>query len=205
VQRLVEIAALAERVRRAPPRCGATRLVCIDGPSGSGKTTLAARLAAELGDPPVLHMDDVYPGWDGLAASVPLLHDQVVAPLAEGRPARYRRYDWHRGEFGAVHDVGRPDVLVVEGAGSGARVIAARAVLLIWIEAPRDERFRRGIARDGETYRPHWERWAHQEAAHFAAEATACRADVRVDGAPTAPHDPARELVLLADRPGPGA
>jgi hypothetical protein len=58
-------------------------------------------------------------------------------------------------------------------------------------------RFRRGIARDGETYRPHWERWAWQETAHFAAEATACRADVRVDGAGASSDDPTRELILL--------
>jgi uridine kinase len=198
VQKVVAVGALAAQVRAAPPRCGATRLVCIDGPSGSGKTTLAARLAAALGDPPVLHMDDVYPGWDGLAASVPLLYEQVVAPLAAGRSARYRRYDWHRGEFAEAHDLGSPPLLVVEGAGCGARLIAERAVLLVWIEAPRDERFRRGIARDGETYRPHWDRWARQEAVHFTAEETACRADIRVDGAPAAPHDPARELVLAA-------
>ncbi|QYN34846.1 uridine kinase [Pseudonocardia sp. DSM 110487] len=198
---VVEIAALAERVRAAPPRCGTTRLVCIDGPSGSGKTTLAARLATALGEPPVLHMDDIYPGWDGLAASVPLLYEQVVAPLAEGRPACYRRYDWHRGEFAEAHDLGLPELLVVEGAGCGARVIAERTVLMVWIEAPRDERFRRGIARDGETYRPHWERWARQEAVHFAAEGTARRADIRVDGAPSARHDPARELVLLPGQP----
>ena len=194
---MVTIVALAERVLAAPTRSGATRLVCIDGPSGSGKTTLAARLSAALGGPPVLHMDDLYPGWDGLAAAVPLLHEQVVAPLAAGRAARYRRYDWHREEFAEEHDLGIPELLIVEGAGCGARVIAERAVLLVWVEAPRDVRFRRGIARDGETYRPHWERWAHQEAAHFAAEATACRADLRVNGEPDSPHDPARELVLL--------
>jgi uridine kinase len=193
----VEIAALARQVRAAPPRCGPTRLVCIDGPSGSGKTTLAARLAAALGHPPVLHMDDLYPGWDGLAASIPLLYEQVVAPLAAGRAAAYRRFDWHRGEFAERHHLGTPELLVVEGAGCGARVVAERAVLLVWIEAPRAERFRRGIARDGETYRPHWERWARQEAALFAAEGTAGRADVRVDGAPAAAHDPDRELVLL--------
>jgi uridine kinase len=193
----VEIAALAARVRTARPRCGATRLVCIDGPSGSGKTTLAARLAAALCDPPGLHMDDIYPGWDGLADAVPLLYDQVVAPLAAGRSAGYRRYDWHRGAFAEAHDLGSPEVLIIEGAGCGARVIVDRATLLLWIEAPLEERFRRGIARDGDAYRPHWERWAHQEAAHFAAEGTAGRADVRVDGAPTSPHDPSQELILL--------
>ncbi len=191
------IGALAERVRAVPPRCGTTWLVCIDGPSGSGKTTLADRLATALGGPPVLHMDDLYPGWDGLAAAVPLLNEQVVAPLAAGRAACYCRYDWHREEFAEKRDLGMPELLIVEGAGCGARLIAERAVLLVWVEAPRDVRFRRGIARDGETYRPHWERWARQEAAHFAAEATACRADLRVNGEPDSPHDPARELVLL--------
>lgn len=176
---------LVERVRTQPPRCGGVRLVCVDGPSGSGKTTLAGRLGAAL-SAPVLHLDDVYPGWDGLADAVPLLHDQVVAPLAAGADAAYRRYDWDRGGYAERVHVGRPDVLVVEGVGSGARLIAGYAVLLVWVEAPREERFRRGIARDGEAYRPHWERWAAQEQTHFAAEGTRGRADVVVDG--TAPR-----------------
>jgi uridine kinase len=176
------IADLAGRVRAAPPRCGATRLVCVDGPSGSGKTTLARALKAAL-DAPVLHLDDLYPGWDGLAASVPLLRDGVVAPLLAGRDATHPAVGL--APLRAPGDtvvVGRPPVLVLDGVGSGARPIAAHAVLLVWVEAPRDERFRRGIARDGETYRPHWERWAAQEAAHFAAEGTRARADVVVDG-----------------------
>ncbi len=153
----------------------------MDGPSGSGKTTLAGRLGAAL-DAPVLHLDDVYPGWDGLADAVPLLHAGVVAPLLAGRDAGYRRWDWERHEPAELVTVGRPPVLVVEGVGSGARVIAAHAVLLVWIEAPRDLRLRRGIARDGEAYRPHWDRWAIQEQLHFAAEDTRARADVVLDG-----------------------
>lgn len=171
-------------VHATPPRCGTTRLVCVDGPSGSGKTTLAGRLGTALGAP-VLHLDDVYPGWDGLADAVPLLYEAVVAPLCAGRDAAYRRYDWDRGVYAETVPVGRPDVLVVEGVGSGARSIAGHAVLLVWVEAPRAERFRRGIARDGEAYRPHWERWAAQEQTHFAAEDTRARAHVVVDG--TAP------------------
>lgn len=179
---------MAAGVLAAPPRCGATRLVCVDGPSGSGKTELAHRLAAALAGaagaaPALLHMDDLYPGWDGLEASVPLLHDGVVAPLAAGRRARHRRWDWARGAFAEERDLGRPPLLVVEGVGSGARAVAGYAVLLVWIEAPRAVRFARGIARDGEAYRPHWERWARQEDAHFAAEGTRGRAGLRVDGA----------------------
>lgn len=187
---------LAARVRSESPRCGATRLVCVDGPSGSGKTTFAARLAAALDGPPVLHMDDLYPGWDGLAAAVPLLVTAVIAPLAAGRAARYRRYDWHRRAYAESHDLGVPGVLIVEGVGSGAREVVDGKALLIWVEAPADERYRRGMARDGGVYRPFWEGWARQEAVHFAAEHTRARADLHVDGAASAPHD-GTEFALL--------
>lgn len=173
--------------------------MCVDGPSGSGKSTLGERLAAALGGSPVLHMDDLYPGWDGLADAVPLLHERIVAPLAAGRAARYRRYDWVRGTYYAEeHDLGRPPLLVVEGVASGARVVAAHTVLLAWVEAPRAERFRRGIERDGEAYRPHWERWARQEDVHFAAERTRERADLLVDGAPATSHSPTEVLARWA-------
>lgn len=167
-------------MRAAAPRCGRTRLVCVDGRSGSGKTTFAGRLAAEL-DAPVLHLDDVYPGWDGLAAAIPLVVDGVVAPLVTGRAGAYRRWDWGRAASGDVVELGRPGVLVVEGVGSGARVIAGHAVLLVWTEAPDDVRRRRGLARDGETYRPHWDRWAAQEDAYLAAEDPRARADLVID------------------------
>jgi uridine kinase len=194
---VLPIADVALRVLATPPMCGATRLVCIDGPSGSGKSSLARRLAIALGDPPLVQMDDLYPGWDGLAEAVPLLCDRIVTPLAAGMPARYRRYDWVVGGYAEEHDLGVPPLLLVEGVASGARAVARHTALLIWVEAPRDERFRRGIERDGESYRPHWERWARQEEAHFAAEGTRARADLRVNGGPSAAHDEKTELVLL--------
>jgi hypothetical protein len=45
------------------------------------------------------------------------------------------------------------------------------------------------MARDGEAYRPHWERWAVQEAQHFAREGTRERADVRLHGQAVLPHE----------------
>jgi hypothetical protein len=75
--------------------------------------------------------------------------------------------------------------------------VAAHASLLVWVEAPQPERFRRGIARDGEAYRPHWERWAAQEDAHFAADHTRASAQLRVNGAPDTPHNPRSEFVTL--------
>ena len=195
---LVSFEELAGRTRTAAPRCGDTRLVCVDGPSGSGKTVLAGRLARALGETTLIHMDDLYPGWDGLAQAVPTLQEWIIEPLAAGRAARYRRYDWDRGAYAEERELGVPAVLIVEGVGAGARVIAAHAVLVLWVEAPRDERLRRGIERDGEAYRPHWERWAEQEQEHFRAEQTRARAGLRVDGAPRCAHAPEQQLVQIA-------
>jgi uridine kinase len=197
------LSALAARVTSCPPRAAVTRVVAVDGPSGSGKTTLAGRLATLL-EAPVIRMDDLYPGWDGLEAAVPRLLEWVLRPLATGSAARYRRYDWQAGGYAEWHDVPAAPVLVVEGVACGSRRAAPFLSLLVWVEAPRQVRLRRGLERDGEAYRPHWLRWAAQEEAHFAAEGTRERADVRVDGDPGQAHDPLTEVVTLRDAPGDG-
>jgi uridine kinase len=192
-RRVVGFDLLAAGVLAATPKCGGTRLVCVDGPSAAGKTDLAARLARALGDPPTLHMDDLYDGWDGLAEGVRRLRG-LIDILATGRPARYARYDWSRGVYGTGVDLGTPPVLVVEGVGAGA--VAARAVLTVWVETPDVTRYRRGMARDGEAYRPYWDRWAAQEREHYAEVPTRDVADVVVDGAPAVAYDAATQVVL---------
>jgi len=158
-----------------PPRCGSTLLVCVDGPSGAGKSQLAVALARTLGGPPVLPMDELYPGWDGLAAGVARLRAEVVAPLAAGLSAGYRPWDWARDTYGEHRDLGTPPLLLVEGVGAGTA-----PGFLVWVDAPEEERLRRAMARDGAAYAPHWARWAAQEQAHFAADRTVERAHVRL-------------------------
>jgi hypothetical protein len=85
----------------------------------------------------------------------------------------------------------------------GAGAVAEHASLVLWLEAPETVRYRRSMARDGETYRPHWEAWASQERVHFAATGTAARADLRVDAAPTVHYDPNAQVVLFRGRSGP--
>lgn len=179
---------LAARLLAAPPSLGGTRLVCVDGPAGSGKTTFGGRLAAALGPAAALvHLEDLYAGWT-LTGAAARLAAGVLRPLAEGRPGAFHRYDWHAGRFvSGPTTVPVGEVLVVEGCGSGARSLAPWTALLVWVEAPPGLRLARGLARDGAALAPHWQRWQALEAAHFAAERTRERADLRVDGAPARP------------------
>ena len=168
----------------AQPRCGATKVVAIDGPSGAGKTDFAAALAERLPIALLLHMDDLYPGWDGLEQAVADLHDRILAPLARGERAAYRRWDWEHDRYAEWRRLPATTLLLVEGVGSGAGPGADLESVLIWLEADRDVRFRRGFERDGESYLPHWQRWAAHEDALFANDGTRDRADLIVNTTP---------------------
>ncbi|MFJ3321813.1 AAA family ATPase [Curtobacterium sp. NPDC086286] len=151
---------------------GTRLVVLVDGRSGTGKTTLGDSLAERLGAQ-VVHLDDVYPGWDGLRAAA----EAVVTDVLGGRSG-YRRWDWATScpaEWAAV-DPGRP--IVVEGCGALSRGSAPLASLRVWLEADDDTRWERAIGRDGESFAREWDRWAAQEAAFIAAERPAELADV---------------------------
>jgi uridine kinase len=179
------IGLLAARVRESRPRLGEVRLIVVDGPAGSGKTTFAARLASVLGHAPVVHMDDLYEGWDGLHAGLwQRLESQLLGPLRSGRPARYQVFDWAAGRFAQWVDVPPATALVLEGVGAAALPVDSSAVLRVWVEAPEELRLARGLARDGEALRDEWVRWTALEAAHFAADGTRGRADHVVDAGP---------------------
>ena len=176
--------AVVALARRAAPRCGVGVVVAIDGPSGSGKTTLAMGVSEGLaahGSVEVVHMDRLFPGWDGLAVAPGLLTDQVLAPISKGERAAYRLWDWARDEWDGTCEVAPSRYLVVEGCGASVQPAGRYAAVSVFVEADRPLRMRRGIDRDGEAYRPHWERWADQEAAVFAADGTRQRADLVVD------------------------
>jgi hypothetical protein len=172
---------LVAAVRAAPPRTATTRVVAIDGRSGSGKSTLAAALAREL-DAPVVALEDLYGGWDGLEDGVLLLGSTVLRPLAAGRAARVPRYDWHAAAWGEPWQLAPPEHLVIEGVGAGARSLAPYTSVLAWLELGATIRRERALARrHGELYAPHWPRWALQEDAFFERERPRERADLVID------------------------
>ncbi|MEV8083137.1 aminodeoxychorismate synthase component I [Pseudarthrobacter oxydans] len=177
-------------------------IIAIDGRSGAGKTTLAVELAARLRahhKVSLFHLEDIYPGWNGLAAGIERYVSTVLAPLSRGEAASWVCWDWEN------HDDGEPrvtlpaEIVIVEGVGAAAA--AARPLLsaVIWAEAPDDVRRTRALDRDGETYEPFWDQWAAQEEEWLAADKVPLDADVRVlnpaDG--SAPADVLQVLPYL--------
>lgn len=163
---------LAAAAAGAATASGRRLVVLVDGRSGTGKTTLGDALAVRL-DARVVHLDDVYPGWDGLRAA----SDAVVSDVL-GTPSGYRRWDWERSEPTAWVSIEPDAPLVVEGCGALSRASAPLATLRVWLEADDEVRRDRAIGRDGEVFAREWERWAAQERAFIAAEAPAELADV---------------------------
>ena len=157
----------------------ATRpVVLIDGGSGAGKSTLAALLAPQLGAQ-LLHLEDMYRGWDDLAGTSERVHTHVLVSEAPG----WWGWDWDRARLGAWHPIDPTLPLVLEGSGALSRRNRSAATLGIWIELDAATRQTRALARDGERYAPHWNRWAAQEAAFAARESPAAIADIVLDAA----------------------
>ena len=63
-----------------------TPIVLIDGRAGAGKSTFAADLLEayfqlETRLPKLVHMDQLYPGWEGLRAGSLYLNQTILAPV----------------------------------------------------------------------------------------------------------------------------
>ncbi len=137
-------------------------VLLIDGRSGAGKTVLARRLAAETGAT-LVSLDEVYPGWDGLAAGAAAVPGIV-------REGTWRRWDWAADDWGGTASVDRTGSLIVEGCGAISRASRPLADHAWWLDRDDEERKLRALGRDGDAYAPHWDRWAAQEEAFSAAE-----------------------------------
>ncbi|MFD4265938.1 hypothetical protein [Rhodococcus sp. NPDC058481] len=173
-------AALARAAHGRRRRNRGPTLIGIDGPSGGGKSALAELVGAALDNAPIVRMDDLYPGWDGLSGSVPRLVRWVLRPAAHGRTPRYQRYDWSRGRYAEWREMRRHRYLIVEGAGSTTGRARGYFAVRVFVDADPDERMRRALRRDGEMFRPHWARWARQEAALFGPDRTRQAAHLEV-------------------------
>nr|WP_206687895.1 sigma 54-interacting transcriptional regulator [Microbacterium yannicii] len=146
-------------------------VVLIDGRSGAGKSSLARALVARWplrGRVQVVALDSIYPGWDGLDDGVELARELILRPHARGLVGVWQRWDWTVGEPAEAHAVDPSLPLIVEGAGLLTPATARLGDVRVWLESPAASRKQRALARDGDGFRPHWERWAAQERQHVA-------------------------------------
>lgn len=140
-------------------------IVVIDGPSGAGKSTLADALVQAWptdAPPQLVRLDDLYPGWGGLAAGSRLVATELLAPLKQTGTGRWRGWNWEAGHPAEWHEIDAARPLVVEGCGALSRASAPLADLRIWLTADDAVRKRRALARDRGAFDAHWDMWDAQ-------------------------------------------
>ena len=152
-----------------------TAIVLIDGRAGSGKSRFTSQLAdliftSETQLPKLIHMDDLYPGWNGLRAGSAYLNRSILHPIAAGKHANWQVWDWELGQRGAAHEPSNGwrsfedgNLVLVEGCGAVSLVSSELADLTIWIESTAKTRKKRFSSRDQGKHDPYWETWAIQE------------------------------------------
>lgn len=151
-------------------------ILLIDGRAGSGKSTLADEVQNEffkLGEsaPRVIHLDDLYPGWDGLQLGVEYLQRAILTPLSKREVAHYQIFDWTTGERREWREFNGGTPLIVEGCGAINRNSIGLADLSVWLEESEETRKQRWMGREGND--THWALWAAQELDFYARERSA--------------------------------
>lgn len=172
-----DIAPVLAAIRAAPRNA----VVLIDGPSGSGKSTLADRLLAAWptdAAPQLLRLDDVYPGWGGLAAGAEQVRTGLLLARAAGRPAGWRRWDWASHAATEWHEVASDQPVIVEGCGALTGDAAAHADVTVWVGADDALRKDRALERDAGGFDAHWDEWQAQWERYEAEQGPRARAQI---------------------------
>nr|WP_209436255.1 hypothetical protein [Kocuria subflava] len=163
-------------------------LIGIDGRSGAGKTSLAQQLSEVLSvtrDVVTFHLEDIYPGWDGLAQGIEIYNDSILACLREEQDAYWTAWDWLADSPGGPRLTRCAEIVILEGVGACNWVAREVLDVSVWVELPESQRRTRALSRDGNTYQEFWERWAQQESQYLEADPVWESADIIQPG-PTA-------------------
>ena len=183
---LAEVVALIERTlelpsaRRDPTRGFVT--VGIGGHGGSGKSTLARAIAGSRtgADVQIVPTDSF---WDGTQFDLPRLRTQVLDCLLRGETAVYDEWDWHAKRLIERRSVAPTGIIVIEGVCALHQMFRDDLDVRIWVDATRDLRLARGVARDGEAMRSTWtDVWMPSEEAYVARDNPVAAAQFIFDG-----------------------
>ena len=134
--------------------------VAIDGGTGAGKSTLAKEIRNRLGGVAILRTDHFFrPLNEYPVASLPpeelyehyfpweRMRDEALIPIRRGETARHQRYDWSADRLLDWITVEPEEIVLVEGVYSSRPELREMLDVAIFIDAPRDERRRRVLAR----------------------------------------------------------
>lgn len=158
-----------------------TRIVAIDGCGGAGKSTLAAALSGHLNNCKVIHTDD-FASWDNTLNWFPRMIQQVLEPLKNNKDAVYQRYDWNEKKLLNWITVSPQPVVIIEGVSSSRKEFRPFLSFSIFVNADRETRLQRGLARDGLVAKDQWLIWMSSEDEYIARDNPQDFADIIVDG-----------------------
>jgi hypothetical protein len=172
------------------PPIGEVKILAIDGPAGAGKTTMSTALSRSLEDAPIVHMDELYRGWDdALTPRVgAIMRDQILVPLSQSKSGSYRSWDWFKEREGERRVIRSHSYLIVEGVGSAQRVMRPFATTMVWIDIPPSLGLSRVLERDRDsvqdfaTFEIQMRSWQGREILHFESEETFQSVHLRFSG-----------------------
>ena len=188
---------LVDKVNESSKKCGQTKIVVIDGPAGSGKTTLAKSLSELLGNCPIIHMDEIYDGWENALSPKTFsdLANWIIKPLLESKSIEFTKYDWYLEKRIEKVVINPPKVLIIEGVGSSSSEISEHACLKLWIEVNKEIGISRVLTRDGQQIHEQMKKWQTRESKFFIENNSKENSDVWIDGDPVVKIDTSSQFV----------
>jgi uridine kinase len=178
---LALIGKISSQVLELIDRGNQTPIVLIDGRAGSGKSTFAESLQQQLfrdgeSAPRVIHMDNIFEGWDGLALGSDYMVRFILQPLARQETASWQDWSWVKNQRSSWREFSGGTPLIVEGCGSLTERSKEHADISIWLEASEEVRRERWIQR--ERHLEKFDFWAAQELDFYAREKSQSLADL---------------------------
>jgi uridine kinase len=156
-------------------------VLAVDGPAGSGKSTLAGEIARAFAgtyDIEVIHLDELYNGWDdALSEELFLRIAQLIASQRAGKATDLAIYDWSAGSFSGSREIKSVQLLIIEGVGSSNQLLHANLTTSIWLDVDQNTGLARVLERDGEEIRGEMVKWQKMESEYFARDLTRERAE----------------------------